>query len=711
MIETTAAYKAAIKGDVRRVVVSVTMDLVDPDIVYGQITGTAQSDISQPAQLHDKAFDLGPSYITLEHNRWILDGSMQLPPSSVLGVETGFETEDILSGSARAEMSFSGVDVLQACSVIFTDRVMDGRATSATVEILQGASTAYSKTITGITGSRIDISGFTVYAPTGIRVTVTGWSLSDRMVRIAEIIPGIIETMDGSALAALSITQQTDFSLLTLPYGTCSLTIDNSDRRFDWRSKNGAFKSLEERQDVVIKLGVRTEGGDILIPAGVYFLNSGGWRSSDNGLGLKWSLVDILGLIQRRKYEPPDTLPTTFGDWITSIVSQLGPAFTDRASVHADYADLPFTLSDDNVADITCGSLLLWLCQAAGAWPCADPVTGSLSVQPLPASGISLELTQLAAYPTIAANKDIAALVFYMPDNEQVVISGTNSSSPDTRTISNPLIDTEEKAIAAARGIISGFGGSKIETTGRGDPSSQLGDVATVWLDGSQSVVGRVMKQTFSFMSGVLQGCKTTLLAASGISLYENSKIFTASGSFTVPAGVTELRVILVGKGENGTDGTDGTLYAAGVAGVDGAGGRIWTGLISVSPGQMLTVTIGQNTTLGAATSANGVIYPSGFRDINSGRCYGRTGVPSPAAGSGDGGAGGEAGKKGSSHSSDGYYIVYDTVVDEQGNITLVPRKVPTTITVVDVQPTNGGAGAVGATGSAVIYWERQNEN
>ena len=57
----------------------------------------------------------------------------------------------------------------------------------------------------------------------------------------------------------------------------------------------------------------------------------------------------------------------------------------------------------------------------------------------------------------------------------------------------------------------------------------------------------------------MLRDCKSVLLQPDGSFLFEQKKVFTESGTFTGPAGVTTLRLILVGKGGDGTDGTDGT--------------------------------------------------------------------------------------------------------------------------------------------------------
>ncbi len=102
--------------------------------------------------------------------------------------------------------------------------------------------------------------------------------------------------------------------------------------------------------------------------------------------------------------------------------------------------------------------------------------------------------------------------------------------------------------------------------------ASEIGDVDTVWLDESNAVAARRIQQELSFSGGVLQGCNSVLLQADGSFLYQNREVIAESGLWTAPAGVSNLRVILVGGGSGGSPGQDGDWDAAGQDGADGEG-------------------------------------------------------------------------------------------------------------------------------------------
>ena len=714
MLSSSAAYEAAITGDTRRMYLKAVIDIIDPDIVYGTVDSSGVANVCRPEQIHDKEMELIP-YATLEPNRWALNGQFKLFP--LQGADHIGFLGDVLSGAEGVfspavwvEEQFSNVSILQACSIHFPMAEWDGVPADLTVEVRQGGTAYYTKEVTGNTASSIVLDGFTVNNPDAIRMTVSRWSRPGRRLRVPEIIPGLYEEWDSSILARFTLNQQVNFSCLALPYGTCSLSMDNLDRRFEPRSKSGVFRSIEERQGIPVSIGVALPDGTVEYkPKGVYYQYSGGWKTGDNGLTMQWELVDIVGLVSGRQYIPPAQLPSTLEGWIASIVAQLGDNFAGRYHVDPEYAGRSVTArSAEDVSGKSCGELLRMACMAAGVFPRADDETGDLTADPLWNQGAKMTLDNMEEYPVMKANDDLAALIFTLADGNgtEYVVSGNATASGNTVAVNNPFIHTQAEALTAARMILSTYGGNQLETVGRGNPASELGDVDTVWLNESTATTGRRMSQTFDMSSGVLKGSQSTILQADGAFLYENREVITEACVWTAPAGATRLRLILIGKGENGGHGEPGTMGRAesedgfgeavtggyGADGADGAGGRVWTGTISINPQQQFQISFsGLDTIFGAYSSANGVQYPTGFSDVASGDAYGRSGVEQPIPGSGDGGAGGRGG-------APGYGVYKHNIWPGGGSVTFK----------VLVEPEPGKPGAAGAQGCAVIYWDKE---
>lgn len=741
MLDKSAAYRAAIVGSPRRIEILAVVDISDPDMTFSGVESSGSAAFSKPAQLYDRVMELTP-YATLEPYRWVLNGKFHLIPAEGVADQVGF-VGDVLSGAdgifptaVWVEERFSNVSILQACSVHFSGDEWDGVPDTFTVEVRQGGTAYYTEEFTGNRDRSVSLSGFTVNNPDAIRVTVSKWSLPGRRMRVAEILPGLYEQWDAHILAAFSCAQQGDFSCLSLPYGTLELSIDNHDRRFEPRNKGGLFLSLEERQGIDALIGVRLADGTVeRCRLGRFYQAADGWKTGDNGLTIRWSLVDIVGLLAGRTFLVPDKLPTTLGGWVGAITAQLGLNFANRYHVDPAYTALPVTAnSATEVTDKSCGDILRWACMATGTWPRAAAGTGDLTVEPLWNQGGRFLLDNLTGYPVMRANKSIAALIFKLADGNstEYIVSGNATSSEETVTISNPFLHTSAQALTAARLILSCYGGNLIETTGRGDPSGEIGDVDTIWLDKSQATTARRMMQTFRIQDGALQGCQSRLLQADGSFLFQARAVITKSGSWTAPAGITLLRIIVVGGGQGGYAGEPGDWDNEGERGTSGSGGKIYAETITVMPGQTFTVTIGTGglggvahgrwevveqghlegekvwgwvdeykdpptlgtaTTFGQYSSEAGQTYEMGYTDVASGDSFGRAGVTSPAPGTGDGGQGGRGGAKGNRYlvvpgDKWGQPEIWETIND----------------------PALGLTGAQGASGCVVIYWDKEGQ-
>lgn len=65
MIQSSEAYRAAVTGDSRRMLLRAVIDIIDPDITYTTPTSSGQAPFSQPGQLYDKEMEISPNYATL----------------------------------------------------------------------------------------------------------------------------------------------------------------------------------------------------------------------------------------------------------------------------------------------------------------------------------------------------------------------------------------------------------------------------------------------------------------------------------------------------------------------------------------------------------------------------------------------------------------------------------------------------------------------
>lgn len=744
MIQTSEAFREAIVGSPRYTELFAIVDISDPDKVILPVTSSGEAPWSKKEQIHDYDLTSPPRYATGERGRWLGDGSFDLfPDDYAIPGEVG-DAGNVLSGPDGTfsepfpwvQLNFSGVRILQATSMFFSEDPVDGVPVDFSVEVYSGNQLVWSQEVEGEAETTAPFKGFTVYNPTAIRLTVKKWSLPSRYVRLVEIVTGMFERWTGSDLASFSATLQGQFSCLTLPYGSVNLSMDNADRRFEPRRKDSIFQSIEERQAVDLYIGCQTPQGVERVKIGVFYQAGDGWKTSSNDLTMSWYLVDIIGLIAGRTFVPPKDqtgevlpLPTTLGGWLKAVVSQLGEVFENRWHADPDYVDKPVIAN--SVEDVTGkknGDIIRWACQASGTWPRADQSTGRLTAEPLWSQGNKYDLDNLTAYPTMKANDSLAALIFKLSDSKKTeyVVTGNSTTSEKTVTIQNPFLHTTEQALTAARLILAQYGGNQLELTGRGNPSSEIGDVDTVWLDESNATTARRMSQTFQIQNGVLQGCKSTLLQADGSYLWTEYALITESCTWTAPPGVTQLRVVIGQGGQGGGHGGDGKpgggmvdttgkesvseIFTgdSGDPGKAGVGGKVWYDLIDINPEQEFTVVIGDGgsaateagkagnlggeTYFGIYTSANGKLYENGYSDIANGDSFGRTGVAAPLPGSSDGGKGGAGGRGGSRQ------VTWVNDPNGIGGHTTFEKL---------TDPEEGTPGVDGGSGFVLVFWDK----
>lgn len=750
MIETSSAFNEAIVGSPRRIDLFAVADISDPDKVMLPATSSPGAPWSRPDQLYNYEIAAPPRLATLEHGRWLLGGGFKIFSNSyVVPQEMGYASSSISGADGSfpeaqwVQINFSGVSILQAFSVFFSTDPLDGVPGDFSVDVAFDGQVYYHQEVTGNTETEMQFKGFTVYDPTSVMLTVTRWSLPGRRLRTVEFVIGVFERWSGGMLESFSARLQGQFSCLSLPYGTAEIGLDNFDRRFEPRRKDSIFQSIEDRQGLDLFIGCQTSLGMERVKIGVFYQAGDGWKTSENSPIMKWSLVDIIGLLAERTFLVPDTLPTTLEGWLQALVGQLGDAFRQRYRVDPAYAQKPVVAnSREDVANKKCKDILRWACQASGTWPRADQSTGALTAEPLWNQGAKLDLDNLVGYPAMKANKRLAALIFQLalpplPEGQEdtreaeIVIPGNSTSSEETVTIINPFIHSFAEAQAAARLILAQCGGNIIETTGRGNPASEIGDVDTIWLDASSATTARRMMQTFEFKSGVMQGCRSQLLQADGSYLWTEYVVLDQNeGDWTAPEGVEDFRLVLSDGGQGGGVGQEGQKRSAGgsnisfsgyntaygAQGVDGKGGKVWFGTIKLNPGVTIHYkrgaggapgsvygeagALGQPSTFGAYSSADGQLYPDGYTDIANGQAFCRPGVSVPLPGTGDGGRGGAGGDP-----PEGYLETY-----KYTPIGAPPSVVNTVTKWIETKPPGPGhPGAAGASGFIMLAWEKPN--
>ena len=724
MIHHTESYDKAVTASSRRMFARAVFDLVDPDAQIDVVATNSESEISLTGQVINRGVGHTDQRIaTLELDRWTLDGSFVVCPADPADREgqVGWESADLCGSDGvfamphpYIEIDISQVSILQAVSLEFSGDPLDGYPVDFYVELWSGSSLLETVEVTGNTRNIVVVGDFTVNNPTKIRLTVKRWSTPYRRVRLARFMLGLFETWDTSVIQDVDIYTEVTFSGLKIPYSSCTIRVENKNHRFDPYAPNTIFTSIEERQAIVVDLGLRLEDGSVeWIPGGTYYQQSAGWSLQD--LTVSWELLDIIGMLVKRKFVIPSTLPTTLAGWLNAIMSSLGVNFSSKYLVDSDVGSLALTSTADKVAEKTCGEILRFACMATNTWPRQDFETGFLRVGKLERlEGNRITLDNMPAYPEMSANDDISDITFEL-DSGEVTFPGNNTESEISLSVKNPFVHTVEDARKAVISCLFEYGGRSFSVVSRGNPTSECGDIQSVDTQFLSTISARLYKQQLKLDSGVMRQMPSYLVQSPNDSLYANKVVLTGTGTWTAPA-AGAVKITLIGGGTGGMGGGGGNMDSEGdspednAGGIGGGGGKEEIVETTAAEGQAFDYSCGtggaagsggsvgndgkpgaegSDTIFGVYSSSGGVRYTVGLMDIQSGAVYAQKGGDYGYLVDGLNGSGGAGGKQGKNGR----------------RVTVTNPETGESYTKTKARPTAGEAGLPGKAGCVIVEW------
>ena len=340
-------------------------------------------------------------------------------------------------------------------------------------------------------------------------------------------------------------------------------------------------------------------------------------------------------------------LKTTIDDdnvYQNGSVKPIEPATKVRVAEHSFYqlsTDQQYTLFD-NTGETIASNLLVLFDNA----PIYDlTTTGTLQIVE---SGVN--------YAVVSGNGTLTGKAY--THTKQVYEEGTNDGNVlefTQQTLVNQL-----NSVNVVRRLLNYYGVTAELSTDIQVTTEKPGQLVQLTNPYKEQTNAYIREMTITGLATAKARCAmlADFTPTKGGNNYQNRMLFTENGSFTVPAGVTQIRIILGQGGQGGGGGYNGTAgehTSGGEGGLPGEGGtpgKLYIANISVTPGQTYAVTIGAagtagaanvtgtaggETTFGSYSSANGTIPENGYYDTFTQTTYciqGEYGIPG-----GDGGA------------------------------------------------------------------------
>ena len=340
------------------------------------------------------------------------------------------------------------------------------------------------------------------------------------------------------------------------------------------------------------------------------------------------------------------TLTGTVDDddvYVDGTITPIEAATMVRVTEHSFYilsSDADVTLFD-NTTDAQVTSRLVVFEQA----PVHDlAVTGSLVIE---SSGVN--------YAIVSGNGMLTGKLY--THTTQVHEEGT--SGGNVLEFSDQTLVNQQNSINVAKRLLNYYGATRILSTDFQVQNEKSGDYVTIINPYKEHQNGYIKEMTATGLATIKARCDllTNFTPTKGGNNYANHQMFTANGTFTVPADTTMLRIILCQGGQGGGGGYNGGAGqhcgepgAGGAAGAAGNPGKLFIADIPVTPGQSFAVAVGAagtggaantdgaeggETTFGSYSSANGERPVSGYYDIFEDKYYAVVGQPGIAGGKG----------------------------------------------------------------------------
>jgi len=244
-------------------------------------------------------------------------------------------------------------------------------------------------------------------------------------------------------------------------------------------------------------------------------------------------------------------------------------------------------------------------------------------------TGNAATATQLATARTLSFTGDATGSLTFDGSSDESAELTLSSSGVTAGTYQSVTVDAKGRVTDGTNPT-----SLDIDITGNAATATKLATARTIALTGA--VTG----------SGTFDGSGDLSITTSAGSVIHGKQMFTSSGTFTVPDGVTEVWVSMCGGGGGGGGG--GGSYNA-ISGAGGGGAAAYLAkAVTVTSGESITITIGAAGSAGASGGSGGSGGTSSFgsRLSCAGGGGGGTGLSASGTSSGGsaGGTGGSAG-------------------------------------------------------------------
>lgn len=253
-----------------------------------------------------------------------------------------------------------------------------------------------------------------------------------------------------------------------------------------------------------------------------------------------------------------------------------------------------------------------------------DIITFNGPMHNLQAEGFEI-LESNANFARVSAGTGTLTGNSYIHNTRQVTEDVLTANEPNVKTVTDATLISAVNAVDVARRVGNYYKSIQTINADTVYQGESPGDLISTWHPYDSQAVSACLMSTEITLSNTLKATEELLVGFVPLKVgeyyFNTVEKITQSTTWTVPDGVDNIRIVLIGGGQGGASGLPGeppvigeatTSYvessnmetyrqgrggddggAGGTAGAGGEGGKVYTASLSVAPGQQFPVVVG----------------------------------------------------------------------------------------------------------------------
>lgn len=322
MVNTSATY--APYTDIRRVELVFDFGVIAPEAAAtATATSSEQSTISQISQTIDDVEEMSGKYTSLEHNMWMLDGTMELYPGSQVGWQSADLSgdENTFDSNPWLDYTFPANQDSYGFTLIF-DNTQPDNYPKQVITTTYDENGDQSGTLTTYPDGYLHEINLPSQNYRRVHFEFVGTNIPHRRVRVCQVRFGINYIYDATTISSVTVRQSVSPWCENLSSAEIDATVDNSDQLYNMINPEGLYLYLQDGQFMEWSLIINDES--VYMGRG-YFTSA---ESEDGGLTASITFNDRLLVMDDMEYNGGADGTWTLSAAISAVLEASGTGIT-----------------------------------------------------------------------------------------------------------------------------------------------------------------------------------------------------------------------------------------------------------------------------------------------------------------------------------------------------------------------------------------------